>query len=52
MRSCWKATGVAALKAAGAPEGTGLTGRIARNTLFVDSSRPSQVLSPVISGRA
>jgi putative CocE/NonD family hydrolase len=36
----------------GAPEGTGMTRRIARNTLFVDSGRPSHVLLPVIPRRA
>ncbi|WP_372784364.1 CocE/NonD family hydrolase [Phenylobacterium sp.] len=35
----------------GAPEGTGMTRRIARNTVFVDSSRPSHVLLPVIPSR-
>lgn len=35
----------------GAPEGTGLTRRIARNTVFVDSGRPSHVLLPVIPRR-
>ncbi len=35
----------------GAPEGTGMTRRIARNTVFVDSARPSQVLLPVIPRR-
>ena len=35
----------------GAPEGTGLTRRVARNTLFVDSGRPSHVLLPVIPRR-
>lgn len=32
----------------GAPEGRGLSTRIATNTLFVDSSRPSHILLPVI----
>ncbi|HEX2818171.1 MAG TPA: CocE/NonD family hydrolase [Phenylobacterium sp.] len=36
----------------GAPEGTGLTRRVARNTVFVDSGRPSHVLLPVVPGRA
>jgi putative CocE/NonD family hydrolase len=35
----------------GAPEGTGLTRRVARNTVFVDSGRPSHVLLPVIPRR-
>jgi putative CocE/NonD family hydrolase len=35
----------------GAPEGTGMTRRIARNTVFVDSGRPSHVLLPVIPRR-
>jgi putative CocE/NonD family hydrolase len=35
----------------GAPEGMGLTRRIARNTVFVDSGRPSHVLLPVIPRR-
>jgi len=35
----------------GAPEGTGMTRRIARNTVFVDSGRPSHVLLPVIPKR-
>ena len=35
----------------GAPEGTGLIRRIARNTVFVDSGRPSHVLLPVIPRR-
>ena len=35
----------------GAPEGTGLTRRVARNTVFVDASRPSHVLLPVIPRR-
>jgi putative CocE/NonD family hydrolase len=36
----------------GAPEGTGLARRVARNTLFVDSGRPSHVLLPVIPRRS
>jgi putative CocE/NonD family hydrolase len=36
----------------GAPEGTGMTRRVARNTVFVDSGRPSHVLLPVIPRRA
>ena len=36
----------------GAPEGTGLTRRVARNTVFVDAGRPSRVLLPVIPRRA
>jgi hypothetical protein len=36
----------------GAPEGTGLTRRVARNTVFVDSGRPSHLLLPVIPPRA
>ncbi|HEX3366979.1 CocE/NonD family hydrolase [Phenylobacterium sp.] len=36
----------------GAPEGTGLTRRVARNTVFVDSGRPSHVVLPVIPKRA
>lgn len=35
----------------GAPEGVGLTRRVARNTLFVDADRPSHVLLPVIPRR-
>jgi hypothetical protein len=35
----------------GAPEGTGMTRRVARNTVFVDSGRPSHVLLPVIPRR-
>jgi putative CocE/NonD family hydrolase len=35
----------------GAPEGAGMTRRVARNTLFVDSGRPSHVLLPVIPKR-
>jgi putative CocE/NonD family hydrolase len=36
----------------GAPEGTGLTRRVAKNTLFMDAGRPSHVLLPVIPKRA
>jgi putative CocE/NonD family hydrolase len=36
----------------GAPEGTGLSRRIARNTLFADADRPSHVILPVIPKRA
>jgi putative CocE/NonD family hydrolase len=36
----------------GAPEGTGLTRRVARNSVYVDSSRPSHVVLPVIPRRA
>ncbi len=36
----------------GAPEATGLTRRVARNTVFVDSGRPSHVLLPLIPRRA
>jgi putative CocE/NonD family hydrolase len=32
----------------GAPEGTGLSRRIARNTVFMDAGRPSHVILPVI----
>jgi hypothetical protein len=32
----------------GAPEGTGLSRQIARNTIFLDADRPSHVLLPVI----
>lgn len=35
----------------GASEGAGLTRRVARNTVFVDSGRPSHVLLPVIPRR-
>jgi hypothetical protein len=35
----------------GAPEGTGLTRRIARNTLYVDAARPSAVILPIIPPR-
>ena len=35
----------------GAPEGTGLTRQVARNTVFVDAGRPSHVLLPVIPKR-
>jgi hypothetical protein len=35
----------------GAPEGRGLTRRVARNTLYVDSGRPSHVVLPVIPRR-
>ncbi len=36
----------------GAPEGTGLTRRSARNTLYVDAARPSQLILPLIPPRA
>jgi len=36
----------------GDPEGQGLTRRIAQNTIFVDASRPSRVILPVIPQRA
>ena len=36
----------------GAPEGRGLTRRIARNSLYVDAQRPSHVLLPLIPERA
>jgi putative CocE/NonD family hydrolase len=32
----------------GAPEGTGLSRRIARNTIFMDAGRPSHVILPLI----
>ena len=35
----------------GAPEGEGLTRRIARNTVFVDAGRPSHVVLPVVPKR-
>ncbi len=35
----------------GAPEGKGLTRRVARNTLYMDADRPSQVVLPLIPGR-
>jgi uncharacterized protein len=35
----------------GAPEGTGLTRQVARNTLFVDRDRPSLVVLPIIPPR-
>jgi putative CocE/NonD family hydrolase len=35
----------------GEPEGQGLTRRVARNTLFVDASRPSRVILPVVPER-
>ncbi|MGB6604459.1 MAG: CocE/NonD family hydrolase [Steroidobacteraceae bacterium] len=35
----------------GAPEGRGLTQRIARNSLYMDAGRPSHVLLPVIPRR-
>lgn len=35
----------------GAPEGTGLSRRIARNTVFMDADRPSHVLLPLIPKR-
>ena len=36
----------------GAPEGEGLDRRVARNTVFLDSGRPSHVLLPIIPRRA
>jgi uncharacterized protein len=36
----------------GAPEGTGLTRNVARNTLFLDKRRPSHVLLPIAPARA
>ena len=36
----------------GAPEGTGLTRRVARNTVFLDAERPSHVVLPVIPSRS
>ena len=36
----------------GAPEGRGLTRRVARNTVFVDANRPSHVVLPLIPRRA
>jgi uncharacterized protein len=36
----------------GAPEGTGLVRRIARNTVFSDAGRPSHVILPIIPERA
>ena len=36
----------------GAPEGTGLVRRVARNTVYMDSSRPSHVVLPLIPTRA
>jgi uncharacterized protein len=35
----------------GAPEGTGLTRQVARNTLYLDRDRPSHVLLPLIPAR-
>jgi hypothetical protein len=35
----------------GGPEGGGQAGRIAHNTLFVDASRPSRVILPIIPSR-
>jgi putative CocE/NonD family hydrolase len=35
----------------GAPEGEGLSRRVARNTVYVDASRPSHVILPVIPKR-
>ena len=32
----------------GAPEGTGLDRRVARNSVFMDAGRPSHVILPVI----
>jgi putative CocE/NonD family hydrolase len=36
----------------GAPEGKGLTRRVAKNTVYVDESRPSHVVLPLIPRRA
>ncbi len=36
----------------GAPEGTGLVRQVARNTVFVDRSRPSSVTLPIVPPRA
>lgn len=36
----------------GAPEGVGLTRKVARNTLHVDAARPSHVVLPIIPRRA
>jgi hypothetical protein len=36
----------------GAPEGQGLTRRVARNTIFVDAEHPSRLILPVIPKRA
>ncbi|MDB6105293.1 MAG: Aminopeptidase, partial [Gammaproteobacteria bacterium] len=36
----------------GAPEGTGLDRRVARNTVFMDAGRPSHVILPLIALRA
>jgi hypothetical protein len=35
----------------GAPEGTGLTRQVARNTLYLDRDRPSHVVLPIIPAR-
>ena len=36
----------------GDPEGVGLTRRVAKNTVYLDAARPSQVLLPIIPKRA
>jgi predicted acyl esterase len=36
----------------GDPEGMGLTRQVARNTVYVDATRPSRVILPVIPTRA
>ena len=36
----------------GAPEGEGLTRRVAKNSVFVDAGRPSHVILPIIPKRA
>jgi putative CocE/NonD family hydrolase len=36
----------------GAPEGTGLTRRVAKNSVYMDATRPSHVVLPVIPKRA
>lgn len=36
----------------GAPEGEGMTRRVARNTVFLDAARPSRVILPIIPPRA
>jgi uncharacterized protein len=35
----------------GVPEGTGLTRRVARNTVYMDAARPSHVVLPIIPAR-
>jgi uncharacterized protein len=36
----------------GAPEGTGLTRQVARNTLYLERDRPSHVVLPIVPARA